>query len=131
MSHRREPPVSQSAAAWRPEGNTTLAPSDPDLWHAWQRLNETETTVNDVMGEHFGRRLLVLWAMARLGECGSAADPVLADLIDDDMQPRFRDWMLEDVALLAFALGAGWSISRAPAPPANQKPTSADASVRS
>jgi hypothetical protein len=62
--------------------------SSDELWEAWQRLAHFE--------DH----------AAGLG----------SELVGDDLTPRFRDPLVEDMMLVAFALGAGWgaAIEREP-----------------
>jgi hypothetical protein len=93
----------------KPAGRVPASLPQGELWAAWSHLSELETRVCDAIGDGLAAELLVLWAIARFGGHGQLGDPVLQELVDEEMHPRFGDWVMEDIARFAFALGAGWS----------------------
>jgi len=83
-----------------------LRTSSEELWSAWRHLADVEDRVAG-LGSGLGPDLIVLWAVWRFG--GTAlGEPMLKELVDDDYQLRLHDPMVEDMVLVAFALGAGW-----------------------
>jgi len=93
-------PVAAALASWHASGL--------QLWPAWRRLEHWEDCAIECIGMDLGAHLLVLWAIYTFGH---GCDPLLAELVDEDAQPRFGDEILEDVARLAFSLGASWGAS--------------------
>ncbi len=81
------------------------------LWAAWRLLPDVEDELRDDLGTAMASRVLALWALSRIGSGISEEGLSVADLFDDDLRPRFSDWLLEDVAVMAFALGASWARS--------------------
>jgi len=83
-----------------------LRTASEELWSAWRRLADFEDRAAR-LGSGLGPDLIVLWAVWRFG--GTAlGEPMLKELVDDDYQLRLQDPMVEDMVLVAFALGAGW-----------------------
>lgn len=87
-------------------------PASSHLWAAWQGIGGLEDRVRELCGDELAGELLALWAIARFGDRLGGHDAVLDDLVDEQLHPLFGDWLLEDVARFAFALGAGWDQSR-------------------
>jgi hypothetical protein len=88
--------------------------SSDELWEAWQRLAHFEDHAAG-LGSALAPELIVLWAVWRFGN-SEPGDTLLGELVGDDLTPRFRDPLVEDMMLVAFALGAGWgaAIEREP-----------------
>jgi hypothetical protein len=78
------------------------------LWSAWRRVGGWQELASENLGDWLGSRLLVLWALSTFSGRG-AGDALLDELVDDDLEPRFGDELLEDMVSLAFALGASWA----------------------
>lgn len=87
-------------ASWQATGK--------QLWEAWRDLDQWELATAEDLGAELGANLLVLWALRTFA---GGSETLLAELIDDDAQPRFGDEILEDIAFVAFALGASWGAS--------------------
>jgi len=95
-----------------------LRTSSEEMWQAWRRLEHFEDSAAQ-LGDVLAPELIVLWAVWRFGN-SDPGDTLLGELIDDDMMPRFRDPLVEDMMLVAFALGAGWGAALDAAAPAWQ-----------
>lgn len=78
-----------------------------ELWPAWSGMLAAESRVYETFGEELGQKLLVLWAVSRFGD-SDLSHGMLAELVDEQGRPRFGDWLVEDMLLAAFALGASW-----------------------
>lgn len=85
-----------------------------ELCAAWPALELWEHRAESVLGPEFAELVVVLWVVHRFAVCTSGMVVVDA-LLDESMQLREPQPVLEDVASLAFALGAAWA-SRGHAP---------------
>lgn len=98
------------------------ATSDPRNWlaSAYHGLESAEGVAEEELGAVLGCDLLVLWAVSRFGTAVTGVPGYLDDLVDESGRPVFApDWMT-DVALCAFAMGAGYAEARIAS--ANRKP---------
>ncbi|MGI8609337.1 MAG: hypothetical protein ACR2MY_08950 [Candidatus Dormibacteria bacterium] len=80
-----------------------------ELWPAWQGLARWEESAEDCLGAGLAEEVLLLWALSRFGGMADRSDSLLSELVDDNLHPRFADPALEDIAHMAFALGASWA----------------------
>lgn len=105
--------VHRALGAWGAMGDA--------LWPAWSAMVRSEMSVYDALGEDVGEKLLVLWAISRFRDSGTAT-AAFAELVDDGGRPRFGDPLVEDMMLAAFALGAAWAEGRDAGPTAADPP---------
>ena len=78
------------------------------LCEAWRTLERWEHRAQSALGADYPELLVVLWTVHRFAVC-STGMMLLDTLLDESMHLRDREPLLEDVASLAFALGASWA----------------------
>jgi hypothetical protein len=104
-AQRRDREPALAVLSGRISPGECLCDSDA-MWEAWRRLGHFEDHSVE-LGPNLAPELIVLWAVWRFGDT-APGDVLLGELVGDDMMPRFRDPLIEDMLLVAFALGAGW-----------------------
>jgi ParB family chromosome partitioning protein len=92
-----------------------------EIWDAWRRLPFFEDCAA-ALGAELAPQLVVLWAIWRFSP-SAPGETLLSELVGEDMMPRLRDALVEDMVLVAFALGAGWgaAVDRARAAPPHHR----------
>lgn len=92
-------------------GAAATAPADAGraaLCAAWPSLDRWEQRAEASFGAEFAELVVVLWTVHRFAAC-PAGMAVVDALVDESMHLRERQPVLEDLASLAFALGAAWA----------------------
>lgn len=120
VSGQRKPKTVRALLpAFEADWRTQLREVGDALWEAWRALPGWEEVAENELGERLGELLLLLWSAHRFG-AAPATSVMVGELVDDQLHSALEDPLLDDIVMMAFALGASWATSRTARRPGSQ-----------